>query len=363
MLTTGRYAQWRSRLLRYVDTKSNKKELEAHYMYMAKIHEVLTADSRPTFDVKPIEKVQMDDEYNVFANEHKHTKQPENMNDTALMEKVDSNTTPDSSDLCNNDFQDDQYADDNDDERVVLTNLIANLKLDTDENKKIQEQLRKANTTLTHELNECKSALEESNDIRDRCISALHHKEIELEKYKVFKNCQLEKEEVERKYKETLDLLAHKKHQSNEALKTQAYETFQFKEKNVELVHQSSLEHIRFDIVCKEKEQMKKDFKISQEKDIEKLIALENQAKFLNDIVYKTNQSVQTVYMLAPDPSSYYNSRASFVNPKYLKKAQSEKPCLYKVPYDKDDLANIFAPNCDETLIPEEESRSKFTKS
>ncbi|GJZ07965.1 hypothetical protein Tco_0542248 [Tanacetum coccineum] len=66
--------------------------------------------------------------------------------------------------------------------------------------------------------------------------------------------------------------------------------------------------------------------------------------------------------MLAPNPSSYYNGRASFVNPMYLKKAQSAKPCLYKVSYDKDDLVNIFAPNCDETLILEEESRSKLDK-
>ncbi|GKA90753.1 hypothetical protein Tco_0812623 [Tanacetum coccineum] len=60
--------------------------------------------------------------------------------------------------------------------------------------------------------------------------------------------------------------------------------------------------------------------------------------------------------MLAPNPSSSYNGRPSFVNPKYLKNAQSEKPCLYKIPYDKDDLANIFAPNCDETLILDEEN-------
>ncbi|GJU27344.1 hypothetical protein Tco_1165965 [Tanacetum coccineum] len=66
--------------------------------------------------------------------------------------------------------------------------------------------------------------------------------------------------------------------------------------------------------------------------------------------------------MLAPNLSSSYNGRPSFVNPKYLKKTQSEKPCLYKMPYDKDDLANIFAPNCDETLILEEESRSKLDK-
>ncbi|GJV01882.1 retrovirus-related pol polyprotein from transposon TNT 1-94 [Tanacetum coccineum] len=66
--------------------------------------------------------------------------------------------------------------------------------------------------------------------------------------------------------------------------------------------------------------------------------------------------------MLAPNPSLYYNGRASFVNPMYLKKAQFEKACLYKVPYDKDDLANIFAPNYDETLILEQESRSKLDK-
>ncbi|GJS05585.1 hypothetical protein Tco_0322093 [Tanacetum coccineum] len=66
--------------------------------------------------------------------------------------------------------------------------------------------------------------------------------------------------------------------------------------------------------------------------------------------------------MLAPNPSSSHNGRPSFVNPKYLKKAQSEKLCLYKIPYGKDDLVNIFAPNCKETLILEEESRSKILK-
>ncbi|GKE18754.1 hypothetical protein Tco_1426331 [Tanacetum coccineum] len=98
------------------DEEPDEQELEAHYMYMAKIQEVLVAKSGPNFDAEPLEK--------------------------------------------------------------------------------IQKQLRKVNATLTHGLNECKSALVKSNDIRDRCKSILHHKEVELEKYKVFKNCQLEKEEV-----------------------------------------------------------------------------------------------------------------------------------------------------------------------
>nr|GEV44133.1 hypothetical protein [Tanacetum cinerariifolium] len=148
--------------------------------------EVLTIDFEPTFDAKPLEKVQLDDEYNVFSNEHKHTQQPENMNDTNLMEKVDRNITHDSSDMCNNEFQDDYYADDNENGQVMLANLIANLKLDTYENKKFQKQLRKANAALTHELNEYKYALAESNDIQDRCRSTLHDQDIELEKYKKF---------------------------------------------------------------------------------------------------------------------------------------------------------------------------------
>ncbi|GKD87463.1 hypothetical protein Tco_1358617 [Tanacetum coccineum] len=174
-------------------------------------------------------------EYNVFPIENQHTEQPEFLNDTSLMEKVDSNTTPDSSDMCNNEFEDDQNADDHKDKRVELANLIVNLKLDIDENKKIQKQLRKANNELTHELNEYKFALEVSNDIQDRCRSALHHKEVEFEKHTKYKNCQHEKEEPECKYKETLDLLAQQKYQSSEALKTQAYETFQFKKKNAKL--------------------------------------------------------------------------------------------------------------------------------
>ncbi|GJW53672.1 retrovirus-related pol polyprotein from transposon TNT 1-94 [Tanacetum coccineum] len=66
--------------------------------------------------------------------------------------------------------------------------------------------------------------------------------------------------------------------------------------------------------------------------------------------------------MLSPKLSLIYNGRPSFANPTYLKKAQSEKPCLYEIPYDKDDLANIFAPDREETLTLEQESRSKLNK-
>ncbi|GJV69756.1 hypothetical protein Tco_1485265 [Tanacetum coccineum] len=63
---------------------------------------------------------------------------------------------------------------------------------------KQEEKDSKANASITHEINECKSSLEESNNIRDRCKSALHDQEIKLEKYKKYENCQFEKEEVKK---------------------------------------------------------------------------------------------------------------------------------------------------------------------
>nr|GEU33612.1 hypothetical protein [Tanacetum cinerariifolium] len=122
--------------------------------------EVPTTNLGPSFDPEPLEEVHSNDEYNVFANEKQHSEQPISIDNTCVVEKVDSNVILDSSDMCDNENQSDQNAKDCDDERDVLANLIANLKLDTVENKKIQNQLKKVNTSLSHELQKCKSALD-----------------------------------------------------------------------------------------------------------------------------------------------------------------------------------------------------------
>nr|GEV18267.1 hypothetical protein [Tanacetum cinerariifolium] len=76
-----------------IDEETDKHELEAHYLYMAKIQGVSTAESGPTFVAEPLEKIHTVDAYNVFANDQEHTDQPKNMNDTSLVETLDSNTT------------------------------------------------------------------------------------------------------------------------------------------------------------------------------------------------------------------------------------------------------------------------------
>ncbi|GKB93842.1 hypothetical protein Tco_0979979 [Tanacetum coccineum] len=165
-------------------------------------------------------KEQYDAAYNVFANERQHSEQPES-NDKMLYVECD-------------------------DERIALANLIANLKLDVDENKKIQKKLKKANTTLAHELTECKSilaettrTLRESNSIRDSCLLALQNKQTEFERYKNLNDRTVDYEKLEHKLNETLGLLAQRDIDIKEGLKLKAYEISIVQEKHDELVKQS----------------------------------------------------------------------------------------------------------------------------
>ncbi|GJW34157.1 hypothetical protein Tco_0054189 [Tanacetum coccineum] len=108
----------------------------------------------------------------------------------AIGTKDDSNVIPDSSNICTNDNQVDQNVSGCVDERVALANLIANLTLDIEENKTVLKQLKKANASLTQELKECKTNLDESSralgeatSSRDSSLIALQTKQTELEKY------------------------------------------------------------------------------------------------------------------------------------------------------------------------------------
>ncbi|GJR39905.1 integrase, catalytic region, zinc finger, CCHC-type containing protein [Tanacetum coccineum] len=315
------------------DEEIEKKELEAHYGFMAKIQEVLPAESSSTDT--PLEQVQNNDEKNVFANERQHSE---------------------------------KHAAECADERAALANLIANLTLDTEENKTILKQLKKANASLTQELKECKTnldetsrALGEATSSRDSCLIALQTKQTELEKYTALNDRTSDYKILQTKLNETLGLLALKDIDIQEGLKTKTYEISVVNQKHDELVKKSLLTRSQFEGQLKEKSKVISDLKVKEGKDIDTMIEMDKQIKFLNEILYKRNQSIQTIHMLAPKCATY-NGRSTFANPKYLKIAQSEKPRLYEIPYDTSDPANRFCPNGEETVTLEKESRSKLDK-
>nr|GEY48476.1 hypothetical protein [Tanacetum cinerariifolium] len=83
------------------DDESNDQELEAHYMYMAKLQQVSPdiVDPGPIFDTEPEQKVQTDDHYDVFAIECQHPEQSESVHKTYLIEQDAHNVLIESKDM------------------------------------------------------------------------------------------------------------------------------------------------------------------------------------------------------------------------------------------------------------------------
>nr|GEV31720.1 integrase, catalytic region, zinc finger, CCHC-type, peptidase aspartic, catalytic [Tanacetum cinerariifolium] len=139
------------------DDESDDQELEAHYMYMAKLQEVTldAADnSRPIFDTEPVQQEQTNDNYNVFSIESKHPEQSESIPDTYSIEQDEQNVIIDSLDMSYDTEQIDQNDDDNDlaNERELLASLIEKLKCEFDDSKNRNKFLKTSNKVLVEKL-------------------------------------------------------------------------------------------------------------------------------------------------------------------------------------------------------------------
>ncbi|GJU10493.1 retrovirus-related pol polyprotein from transposon TNT 1-94 [Tanacetum coccineum] len=314
-----------------IDDESNDQELEAHYMYMAQIQEVtpdITDISGPIFDVEPLQKVQNDDDnYNVFDDDRKYPEQPEFVNEPYP-------------DMCYDIEQDDH--DDTDElaqERNLLASLIENLKCEIDDRKNRNKFLESSNQTLVDKLKgeiedfktknkslessnnhfkEANNELSKTNQLMFKDLKKFHSK---LDMYhdvnyasKVAIDCAKAKR----------DLISYKiesEKSSNEYTRkiNDLNQTISDMKKEL-FAHQETIY-----IMSQEKEAQIKFYKTREDKELDKVIALENKVNVLDDIVYKTGQYVQTMNMLNR------NCKTSFAKPKFLKKAQRANPHLYDI--------------------------------
>nr|GFC88651.1 hypothetical protein [Tanacetum cinerariifolium] len=147
------------------DDESDDQELEAHYMYMAKLQQVSpdSVDSGPIFDKEPEQKVQNDDHYDVFAIELKR--------------------------IVRNDEDVDLAK-----ERELLASLIAKLKCEIDVSKNRNTLLETSNKVLVEKLkseiadfkNKNKSLTEANNklsEVNDHLFADLMKSKAELKRH------------------------------------------------------------------------------------------------------------------------------------------------------------------------------------
>ncbi|GKB03261.1 retrovirus-related pol polyprotein from transposon TNT 1-94 [Tanacetum coccineum] len=264
----------------------------------ARLSQSVADISGPIFDTEPLQKVQNNhDNYNVFAIENELPKQPESVADAYLEEQGDTNITIDSLDMCydrEHDKQDD--ADILAQERDLPTSLIDKLKCEINDSNNRNKFLESSHKALVDKLKESKNS---SNEYT-RKINDLNQMISDMKK----------------------ELFAHQE---------------------------------TISIMSQEKEAQIKFYKTREDKELDKVIALENKVKVLDDIVYKTGQSVQTMNMLNR------NCKTSFAKPEFLKKAQRANPRLYDIGCYNDNLALMLAPESDETIRLAKESRSKLS--
>nr|GEW39448.1 ribonuclease H-like domain-containing protein [Tanacetum cinerariifolium] len=278
------------------------------------------ANSGPIFDAEPLQKVSNDDHYNVFAIESAHSEQSKSVPDTYPIEQDAHNVITDSLDMTYDREEIDQIDDDNNlaNERELLASLIEKLKCKINESKNHNKFLETSNKVLIEKL---KGKIED------------------------FKNKNKSLESSNNRFKEANNKLS----ETNKLL----YDDF--KKSEAELARHNSMEYAsKMEIKCAQKEDQIKLYKTRKDKDIDKVIALENKIKVLDNIVYKTGQLVQTMNMLNN------KCRTSFAKPEFLKKAQRANPCLYDIGCYNDNLALMLAPESDEVIRLEKESRSKL---
>ncbi|GJW83359.1 retrovirus-related pol polyprotein from transposon TNT 1-94 [Tanacetum coccineum] len=337
------------------DDVPDDQELEAHYMYIAQIQEV-TPDVADNYE-------------NIFDAEPEHPKQPESVNDIYLEEQGDSNITIDSLNMSTNGETVDQDDDDLSNEHDLLASLLEKLKCEINDSKNRNKILKSSNKALVDELkyeiedfktknkslessnNQFKEANNELSKTNQLMFKDLKKFQAELDRYhdvnyasKVEIDCTKAKGDLvsyKMESQKSFNEYTRKINDLNQTISEMKNELF---------AHQETIS-----IMSQEKEAQKKFHKTREDKELEKVVALENKIKVLDDIIYKTGQSVQTMNMLNR------NCKTSFVKSEFLKKAQRANPRLYDIGCYNDNLALMLAPESDETIRLTQESRSKLS--
>nr|GFC09446.1 hypothetical protein [Tanacetum cinerariifolium] len=289
-------ADWRDD----TDDESEDQELEAHYMYMVQIQKV-TPDAAdnfgPIFDSEPLQKVSNNDNYNVFAIESENPEQSKSVNDTYPIEQDEHNVIIDSLDMSYDREQVDQDdADDLANERELFASLIEKLKCEIDDSKNRNKFLETSNKALVDKLkgeiedfkNKNKS-LESSNNHFKKANNELS-KTNEL-MYKDLKKLQDRYNDV--KYASNVEIDCAKAKWDLMSYKIESEKSFNAYTRKINDLNQtiSKMKKELFahqetiSIMSKQKETQLKLHKTREDKELDKVITLENKVKVLDNIV------------------------------------------------------------------------------
>nr|GEX12320.1 hypothetical protein [Tanacetum cinerariifolium] len=253
------------------------------------------ADSGPIFDAEPLQKVSNDDHYNMFAIESEHPEQYESVHVTYPIEQDTHNMIIDSLDMSYDREEIDQNDDDNDlaNERELLASLIEKLQCEIDESKNCNKFLETSNKILIEKLkgeikdfkNKNKS-LESSNNHFKAANNKLSETNNLL--YTDFKKSEAElvrRNSMEYASKMEIecaqvrgDFISYKMESQN-SFKKYTQTINDLNQMISEMKNKLSAHQETISILSQQKEAQIKLYKTREDKELDKVIALENKVK------------------------------------------------------------------------------------
>nr|GEV36884.1 hypothetical protein [Tanacetum cinerariifolium] len=295
------------------DDESEDQELEAHYMYMAKLQKVFpdaVDNSGPIFDPEPLHRADQDD------------------------------------------------ADDLSNERDLLASLIEKLKCEIDDSKNRNKFLETSNKALVDKLkgeiedfkNKNKSLESSNNRFKEANNKLLETNELMYKDLKKFQAELDRRNDVKYASKVEIDCVKAKgdlisyKMESKKSFRAYTKKINDLNQTLSEMKKEMCAHQETISILTQQKEAQIKLYKSRKDKEIDKVIALENKVKVLDNIVYKTGcYNDNLALMLSPESDEVIR----------LEKESRSKLSNLIRPFDYEKLNNLY-----DLFVPQREKSS-----
>nr|GEZ40714.1 hypothetical protein [Tanacetum cinerariifolium] len=298
------------------------EEVNANCILMENLQQASTSGSQankaPVYDLDGSVEVQLyencynDEIFNMFTQEEQYTKLLKPIPEPHEVLQNDSNVISKASSVEHGEETVEQHPITVEQTHAYHESVFHNLAAEVEKVNTVNRKIKETNAELTTELARHKN--------QEKCF------EISQKKYDKLESCYQKSVYQEQCFSKKINAL----HLSSGKKKNQPF------------------------LLFKKKKRLKSNFKIREDKLLDKQIDLENKIKELDNILVKTGQSIRTMHMLSPKPYSFYHTEhkmaLGYQNLFYLKQAQQKQQSLYngKVLLENHDPPTVY--DSEETL-------------
>nr|GFB09988.1 hypothetical protein [Tanacetum cinerariifolium] len=270
------------------------EEINANCILMANLQQASTSgtqtdnalvyDSDGSAEVHNYENCYENEIFNMFTQEEQYTELLEPIPESHQVSYNDNEVISDDTSVEQGGETVEQHPANFEETRALYDSLYQNLATEVEKVNSVTRKLKEINADLTIELARYKN--------QERCF------EISQEKYDKLERCYQQSVYQEQCLSKKINAL----HLST------GKQIMTLNEQISDLNKQLSKEKSTVSCLLEEKKKLKSDFKIREDELLDKQIQLEKKIKELNNILFKTGQSIQTIHMLSPKPDSFYHT-------------------------------------------------------